>query len=452
MRNEEKSRPVRKALRDVSNSHGGGRSSIFSTTAKKKDKELQRPRVEQEERKEEDQNDVVLDRLLLVQSDLSALINQIDQLVVEAFKCKAGASKEVESFTHFLSEMHSSLKPWVPRFQKALSAPVETVVVSEVESGEIKSPEVEGKEIESLEESDSESLISPSPLVSWRADCTIQRGRQLFMLTPLPISKSLSSKPPMPSKPMVFERVTSNTTDRRPFFGTTSGDANDDLPEFVAIEPIPSKPSDSVTTETGGVVESGFVSTPVSKIGGSMVLNLMTPCLKSPPKSCVLLEPISEKGHYRVCNRKSTPYPAGIRYSSDSSSSETSDDMDASPDWCMSPPKTCVLLEPRDEKSSDEVGHLQDTQLNGPLLKDNEGVGGIQQIKTEPVGGGRCAMESTPIWKQAGSVVVHKGKHPGENTLKRELWIKFEAASTNELSIDDSVTQKRLLDLLDEAS
>jgi hypothetical protein len=61
-------------------------------------------------------------------------------------------------------------------------------------------------------------------------------------------------------------------------------------------------------------------------------------------------------------------------------------------------------------------------------------------------------IESTPIWKQAGSVVVHKGKHPGENTLKRELWIKFEAASTNELSFDDSVTQKRLVDLLDEAS
>ena len=71
---------------------------------------------------------------------------------------------------------------------------------------------------------------------------------------------------------------------------------------------------------------------------------------------------------------------------------------------------------------------------------------------SEPVGGGRFAVESTPIWKQAGSVVVHKGKPPGENTLKRELWMKFEAASTNELSIDDSVTQKRLLYLLDEAS
>ena len=77
MKNEEKSRPVRKALRDVSNNHGGGRSSRFSATAKKKDKELQRPTVEQEEQKEEDRNDDALDRLLLVQSDLSALVNQV---------------------------------------------------------------------------------------------------------------------------------------------------------------------------------------------------------------------------------------------------------------------------------------------------------------------------------------------------------------------------------------
>ncbi|KAL6134526.1 hypothetical protein ACLB2K_066757 [Fragaria x ananassa] len=447
MRNEENPRPVRKALREVSNSHGGGgggRSSIFATTAKKKDKETERPRVEH---KEEDPNDVALDHLLLVQSDLSSLINQIDQLVVEAFKCKAGASKEVESFAHFLSEMHSSLKPWVLRFQKALSGTGEAVVMSGNESGEIRSPEVERKEVESLEESDLESLISPSPLVSWRADCTIQRGRQLFMLTPLPISKSLSSKPPMHSKPLVFERVTSSTSDRLPFFHTTRGDTNADLPEL-AVEPISSKHSDSVVTE------SGVVSTPLSKIGGSMVMSLMTPCLKSPPKSCVLLEPISDsspKGHLLVCNRKSTPYPAGIRYAGDSSSSDTSDDADASPDWCMSPPKSCVLLEPCDVKSSDE-GHIWDTQLIGPLSKESEGVGGTQQYRTETVGGGRFAVESTPIWKQAGSVVVHKGKHPGENTLKRELWMKFEAASTNELSIDGSVTQKRLLDLLDEAS
>lgn len=77
MKNEERLRPARKALRDVSNNYGGGRSSRFSATAKKKDKELQRPTVEQEERKEEDRNDDALDRLLLVQSDLSALVNQV---------------------------------------------------------------------------------------------------------------------------------------------------------------------------------------------------------------------------------------------------------------------------------------------------------------------------------------------------------------------------------------
>ncbi|XP_028778929.1 uncharacterized protein LOC114750962 [Neltuma alba] len=109
---------------------------------------------------------------------------------------------------------------------------------------------------------------------------------------------------------------------------------------------------------------------------------VMTPCLKmSPPKSCVLLEPISEichpgKGNDKV--RKSTPFPLGIHYSdsetSDSSGGEASKGLalkylellgiqhisksaagkkttEASPDWFMSPPKTCVLLEPPDENS-----------------------------------------------------------------------------------------------------
>jgi hypothetical protein len=48
----------------------------------------------------------------------------------------------------------------------------------------------------------------------------------------------------------------------------------------------------------------------------------------------------------------------------------------------MSPPKTCVVLQPPDENSSDKAGHLRDTRLNWPLLKENEGVGGIPQIKT----------------------------------------------------------------------
>ncbi|PQP92338.1 uncharacterized protein Pyn_13089 [Prunus yedoensis var. nudiflora] len=114
----------------------------------------------------------------------------IDELVVQAFKCKGTEAKEVESFTNFLSEILSSMKPWVPRLHKSLSTPVESTV-NEVESVEVESPQG--------------SLISPSPLVSWNADCTIERGRRLFKHTPLPISKSLSSKPPIPSKSCLRE-------------------------------------------------------------------------------------------------------------------------------------------------------------------------------------------------------------------------------------------------------
>lgn len=47
-------------------------------------------------------------------------------------------------------------------------------------------------------------------------------------------------------------------------------------------------------------------------------------------------------------------------------------------------------------------------------------------------------------------------RHPGENTLKRELWEKFEAASSNGLCFNTNAfgktEQKGFLDLLDEVS
>lgn len=49
------------------------------------------------------------------------------------------------------------------------------------------------------------------------------------------------------------------------------------------------------------------------------------------------------------------------------------------------------------------------------------------------------------------------GKHPGENTLKKELWTRFEAASShgvcfNTSSLLQNSTKKGFLDILDEAS
>ena len=206
--------------------------------------------------------------------------------------------------------------------------------------------DIESDAVDSPDETKLDSLISPSPLVSWRADCTVERGRQLFLLTPLPISKKLSSKCQGPSK-SVFERNTSNTTSEQPPNWEKLYSLNFHLRPFF------------------------------SKKECSMLV--MSPCSKmSPPKSCVLLEPISEishQGNYRF--RKATPFPAGINCSrsqlSKSSGSDTSKGLafkypellgiqgaykpgigkkkvEALPGWFVSPPKTCVLLQPPDEK------------------------------------------------------------------------------------------------------
>ena len=274
--------------------------------------------------------------------------------------------------------------------------------------------DVESDAVDSPEETKLDSLISPSPLVSWRADCTVERGRQLFLLTPLPISKTLSSKFQGPSK-SVFERNTSNTTSEQPTFCTLLEDVNDDLLESVPIRSTTSKPIDSAATELGKTLQSEFASSSCfSKKECSMLV--MTPCSKmSPPKSCVLLEPISEishQGNHRF--RKATPFPVGINRSrsqlSESSGSDTSEGLafkypellgiqgaykpgigkkkvEASPGWFVSPPKTCVLLQPPDEKSLNDAAdgcqmpssHVFNNQKDLSFAKQDNVQCGVQQ-------------------------------------------------------------------------
>lgn len=420
------------------------------------------------------------------------------------------------------------MQPWFPRFQNVLSSDPGESENQQRQTGatqiEPSTGEFESDDLDSPEQTKLESLISPSPLVSWRADCTIERGRQLFLLTPLPMLKALSSKHQGPSKSM-FERITSNATAGPPSFFTISEHINDDLLDGVPIRPTPRKPFDSVATEMGNTLQCEFASSPLfSKQDRSMLV--MTPCLKmSPPKSCVLLEPISESSHQgypRV--HKSTPYPVGIHCSSPqrsgSSGSDTSEGLalkypellgiqqaykpgigkkkvDASSDWFVSPPKTCVLLNPPDEKSlknaDDEsemliASHVLNEQMNLSLSKEddvqcsfqqtnnscNQGivfhiflyflvnslcmVNTIQRIKvsftTEPLAANIAFMKSTPMWKEPESM-IRRGRVPGENTLKKELWTKFEAASVElrfNASVRQHTAQKGFLDLLDEAS
>lgn len=169
-------------------------------------------------------------------------------------------------------------------------------------------------------------LISPSPFVSWHANCTVERGRQVFMLTPLPISRALSSKCQESSRSLL-DKITSATAP--PPSLTVPQEIKDDSLKSVAIHPTPNKPIDTLVRRKDNTEELGFVSPMVVSKRDCSTL-MMTPCFKlSPPKSCSLLEPISESSHWGNLNlRKSTPFP----------------------DWFMSPPKSCILMEPPDEK------------------------------------------------------------------------------------------------------
>lgn len=230
--------------------------------------------------------------------------------------------------------------------------------------------------IQSPEQDKMDSLISPSPLVSWRANCTVERGRQVFMLTPLPISRALSSKCQESSRSLL-EKITLAAAP--PPSLTLPQEIKDDSLIDVAIYPTPNKPFDTLVRRKDNTEELGFASPMVlSKRDCSLLM--MTPCFKgSPPKSCSLLEPISESSHWGNVNvRKSTPFPVGVNKYSESELSESSGDgapdglatrypellgirqaiklgigrekKASSPDWFMSPPKSCILMEPLDEK------------------------------------------------------------------------------------------------------
>lgn len=73
----------------------------------------------------------------------------------------------------------------------------------------------------------------------------------------------------------------------------------------------------------------------------------------------------------------------------------------------------------------------------------------------EYFGGNLSRVESTPMWHEPESS-FRTGKRPGENTLKKELWTKFEAASTKGLLFNPptvcKTNRKGFLDLLEEAS
>ncbi|KAF0924256.1 hypothetical protein E2562_009963 [Oryza meyeriana var. granulata] len=118
-----------------------------------------------------------LDRLLLARSDLAGLVSQIDELVCSALQCQTVSKKgkqEIEAFSSFLSDTNSSLKQWSPRLKQALQAsPEKSKNVSKFSSGTCSVSATKGNDklvcrnSSNLDEPD--LIVSPSPLVSWRA-------------------------------------------------------------------------------------------------------------------------------------------------------------------------------------------------------------------------------------------------------------------------------------------
>ncbi|XP_017255059.1 uncharacterized protein LOC108224836 isoform X2 [Daucus carota subsp. sativus] len=431
------------------------------------------------------QEDESLDRLLLIHSDLSSLLHQIDDLVGKAIRLKATNKndiKEIESFAHVLSEMQNSLKPWVPRFQQSISS-------SSLESNNQLEKSLAGKTVDaavddvvgSPAQSNWDLLVSPSPLVSWRAGCTNEASRQLFLLTPLP--KGAISKLRGPSKPAT-ENSRSNTNANvraaPPTHFVISKDTKNDLVEGVTAKSTPYQVPDCSVICTETTIKGKFKSPEKhSKIGCSVVA--MTPCREvSPPKSCKLLEPISEFTNKKVRGaRASTPFPTGLRKFSDSDDDPDSSSgeapghliskypelvgiklahqfgngrklVEASPVWCMSPPKTCIVMEPPEGKTLSTTTSLEfPTTTYSPCGKTKK------EFEYHGLNDGLAATEDTPLCKLPGSI-IRTGKRPGENTLKRELWTKFEAATTSGHRFGEPLCQdaanKGFLDLLEEVS
>ncbi|KAJ6397735.1 hypothetical protein OIU77_018694 [Salix suchowensis] len=203
----------------------------------------------------------------------------------------------------------------------------------------------------------------------------------------------------------------------------------------------------------------------------------------SPPKSCVLLEPMSQSSHKGDNRfRKSTPFPHGIHsHISESFGSEGSEDLafkypellgiqrayksrmgikdlEASPNWSFSPPKTCVVLKPQVEKSLDMNTADHRLKAHAPVLNQQANPTPSKEygVEGEPIFSSlKVTIERTPLWKESEST-IRTGKRPGENTLKKELWTKFEAASTYGFRLNacefQGTAKKGFLDMLEEAS
>ncbi|KAF3328449.1 hypothetical protein FCM35_KLT07055 [Carex littledalei] len=430
-----------------------------------------------------------LDRLLVVRSDLSDLISQIDNLVAQAISKKKYQRKDTK-------RLNLSL-PWFARLQEALTStttvtsknqikthstpfPVKTKLPSKTDTPQqnltishstpfpvktklpsktdtprqnltisqsltntstmsLKSqienhttPYPYKRAQQSLLTSKTDSmqldlLVSPSPLVPLRGDyCTaIDGGKQLFLLTPLQKSQFEVSKAAPPTKTLLPDTSTFKTHERHGKDGV----------------PITESMSKVRFCSTSNTV------LPTKPLPNIPVTSTSKNCEKDVKDRVPLAEPVREAGFYGLS--KSVPDVSGGKMHEKhekfgvpiskpvhdlkviNQKKEVSDTLD----WFFSPPKTCVLMEPSDEQRRSNWKTLKESST--PVDKNKRY-------------GDSCEKNWNNLYMSATCT------KKGETTLKRELWTRFEAVSTGDLRLNTDIFQnedgKGFLDLLDEAS
>ncbi|CAA6672864.1 unnamed protein product [Spirodela intermedia] len=363
------------------------------------------------------------DRLLLARADLSKLVSEIDELFILASEDKSRkdeGTQEVESFIRLVSDMRSSLKVNGPRCRQHFPTDKPDSHVIGERNCVPADPELD-------------LIVSSSPLVSWRnGACTIESGRQLFLLTPL--HKLRPTVPRFSESSKLFPKWKKH--------GTCSVSALPDVEESTYLE--------STVAPTAATL-SALKTT-------KDLFHDPNPSVKiSPLKTCSLLGSASaslRRDNKIVAAHRGTPWTAAKSTQMDDASS-------------FSGPSSSGGEEEITRTLTSKYPELFGLQLaHNPFLRKKEVDETLdwflspQDLRplgtTKPeIRGSRRAVgleaAATPAWRSTG-----KGKNAGEATLKRELWTKFEAVSTKGLQYDRSVLQQisrnRFLDMLEEVS
>ncbi|KAK8944759.1 hypothetical protein KSP39_PZI007571 [Platanthera zijinensis] len=373
-----------------------------------------------------DDDDGYMDRLLLARSELSASINQIDEILAKELDHSRESkisNDDIESLINFLSGLNSSLEPWVSR-------------LSQVRFSSTRSPQKIHASTDQDRNCSPDMIISPSPLVSWRAGGGggFVTGRPLFLVTPLSKpSERILSLCPESSKLGVRNFSMKETNEEAlqlsPSVIVSRNGGN--LPEIVkksnmsetrikmsvSIEPPPLfNFSEAYSGMGGGSDDTSSLSPHHNSTIGRRDSGEGLEWFLSPPKTCALMDPDDGPKIAEDKSSSSSIPTISISASMDSPSPQELHDFagkryDEALEWFLSPPKTCALMEPLEGKA-----------------------------------------QSTPVPSESAL----KNPRPGENTLKKELWTKFQAVSMGRMSYTHSVPQeapkKDFLDLLEEVS